>query len=145
MEMEEVFEARITSGRQAVSRSRKICDLISNFSVAASSPDRKRRVEPDPWSGVMRWSVAALSSAEILFFATSRSRFLPMVAMARSTNRCSTSHRNYLVARARENMGNAVAHGTRAKNSRLLDLHRNSFFNTSFEYEENIEVYQAPA
>ena len=37
MEIEEVFEARITSGRQMRSRSRNSSDLISNFSVAAST------------------------------------------------------------------------------------------------------------
>ena len=36
IEIEEVFDARIISGRVSRSRSRKISVLISNFSVAAS-------------------------------------------------------------------------------------------------------------
>ena len=37
IEIDEVFEARMTSGFRMRSRSRKISDLISNFSVAAST------------------------------------------------------------------------------------------------------------
>ena len=43
MEMELVFEARMTSGRRMRSRSRNSADLISNFSVAASMAKSQSR------------------------------------------------------------------------------------------------------
>jgi len=63
------------SGRASRSRSRKISALISNFSVAASTMNRNRpacRAQSPPRSS---FSADAFSSAVILPFATSRSRF----------------------------------------------------------------------
>ena len=79
IEIEEVFEARMTSGRQMRSRSRNSSALISNFSVAAStikshSPSLARSTVVTILS-----RAALLSAAVILFFATSRSRFFSMV------------------------------------------------------------------
>ena len=96
IEMDDVFEARIISGRVTRSRSRKISVLISNFSVAASITKSQSANCPRSVTGRMRASAEALSSAVILFFATSRSRFLPIVSSARSRKRCSTSHNTTL-------------------------------------------------
>src|SRR5260370_37819266 len=93
IEIEEVFEARITSGRASRSRSRKISALISNFSVAASTMKSQSASLARSVTASIFFNADALSSAEILFFATSRSRFFEMVAIPRSKNRCSTSHR----------------------------------------------------
>ena len=78
------------------SRSRKISDLISNFSVAASTTRSQSASLARSSTEVMRPRVAALSATVILFFATSRSRFLPIVSRPRSTKRCSTSQRTTL-------------------------------------------------
>ena len=92
IDIEEVFEARIVSGRVSRSRSRKISALISNFSVAASiTKSQPASFARSTTVSILR-NVEDLSSAAILFFATSRSRFVPIVSSARSRNRCSTSH-----------------------------------------------------
>ena len=79
IEIEDVFDARITSGRQMRSRSRKSSDLISNFSVAASIRKSHSANFERSNVGTILSSAAALSAAVILFFATSRSRLLSMV------------------------------------------------------------------
>ena len=93
IEMDDVFVARITSGRGFIkrSRSRKISALISNFSVAASIARSQSASCARSTTAVMRPSVESLSSTVILFLATSRSRFFVIVASPRSRNRCSTS------------------------------------------------------
>ncbi len=93
MEMDEVFEARITSGRASRSRSRKISVLISNFSVAASTIKSQSASLARSVTGSIFCNADALSSLVILFFATSRSRFFVMAASPRSRNCCSTSHK----------------------------------------------------
>ena len=93
MEIDEVFEASMTSGRASRSRSRKISALISNFSVAASTMKSQSPSLPRSVTASIFFSADAFSSAVILPFATSRSRFLVMVARPRSRNRCSTSHK----------------------------------------------------
>jgi len=92
MEIEDVFEARITSGRQMRSSSRNNSDLIPSFSEAASTMKSQLASLERSVVGAIRLSVSSFCASVIFALATSRSRFLAITVSARSSNFCSRSH-----------------------------------------------------
>ncbi len=92
MEIDEVFVARINFRAAHAVEIAEDLGLDLKFLARRFDDEIAVRKLGAIGTGSMRPSVAALSSAVILFLATSRSRFLPMVSRPRSRKRCSTSH-----------------------------------------------------
>jgi hypothetical protein len=111
MEMDEVFEARIISGRQTRSISRKSSDFISNFSVAASTTK---------------------SQSAGFFFG--RDFVLYNFAVEVLTNRRhapideSLFHiaQHYVVPGAGKDVRDTIAHCSRANHAHAFDIHETS-------------------
>src|SRR5438034_11224445 len=82
IEIEDVFDASITSGRAISSIAPKTLDLISTFSTTASITKSTSDRAEFFVAGTIRDKAAALSSPLILHFATSRLRFLVLVDRA---------------------------------------------------------------
>ncbi len=88
MGIEEVFVARITPGRQTRSSSRKSSNLISCFSVAASTTKSAAAMSLRLVLGLIRSRTASRSAAAILPFSTLRERTPATVLSPLSTNSC---------------------------------------------------------
>src|SRR5438132_181320 len=91
MEMEEVLLARIAAGGASRSMSRKILNLTSGCSVAASTTSRASATESRLIEVRIRASAASRCSAVTDPFFTCRSRFVLMTASTRSSKPGATS------------------------------------------------------
>ncbi len=141
IEMDEVFDDRITSG--PAHRVQVAKELRLDLEALA------RRLDDEVAIGqrcgrstvaVMRASAASRGSAVIFALATSRSRFLRMVSTPRSRKRCSTSTSTTVVAALREDMGDAVAHGARTNHSYSFNFHES--LGCGPAAQQNTRVYQ---
>ena len=94
IEMEEVLVARMTSDCVSASKSLKILSLRSTFSVAASTTNSTPFTPSAMLANVVRFcKVCAFCASVRPPLATWRSRFLPIVATARSSAASDTSMR----------------------------------------------------
>ena len=71
IEIVEVFDVRMVSGRIVLSTSASTCDLIFSFSTTASTTRSVPAISPIESDGRMRPSVSAIFAAFILPFSTS--------------------------------------------------------------------------
>src|SRR2546427_3762173 len=91
MEMEEVLLARIAADGASRSRSRKILNLTSGCSVAASTTSSACATESRVVDGRIRASAASRCAAVTVPFFTCRSKFVRMTASTRSSRPGATS------------------------------------------------------
>ena len=110
IEIDEVFEERMTSGGVSASSWRTgslrlgvLDDRLDDVVGFGERVDRRRRCCSRP-------SAASRSAGVSLPFSTNFARLFSIVARARSSTGCRDVHEPYLEARLREHLGDPVAH-----------------------------------
>ena len=124
IEIDEVFDARMTSGRDdrvEPREQRALCRRVldDRFDDESASASASR-----PVATVSRPSAASRSSAVSLPFSTNFARLFSIAARARSSAGADASCEAHGEARLREHLGDAVAHRARADDAEsVVDRH----------------------